>query len=343
MANTIIKRYYKISIAFCCMLLVSCSSLSPTGSTDTPYTAVAMNLSIPGGEPPDRVTVNINNGDFNQMMDSNFENPDGVTFSDIPLGLTFVMVDAFRDNNRIMIGSGQVDIQPGPNSIHIELNRVFTVGSITGMEESQYDKGSPNIAPFWAGQIGEGGAFLTNVKINSSADVYSVKGDTYLFFLAQITDYHLMPGIGVPQGSEWNNDVFVLYICHESPEFGNFMDAPRFRIQCKIGEPNPVDGELEIISQHVSPVIDKKDKIFNWTEIDIKLIDRPSENKRILELRIPRTYISMTTIGNPGNRGGIVIRYNDENNQSQKFKLDWKNLTLDPLVNVDAWGIMEFN
>ncbi len=341
--DTIIKRCSIIGIVFGCMLFVSCSSLSPTDSTDTPYTAVAMNLSIPGGEPPDRVTVNINNGDFNQMMDSDFENPDGVTFNDIPLGLTFVMVDAFRDNNRIMIGSGQVDIQPGPNSIEIKLNRVFSIGSITGLEESLYDKANPNIAPFWAGQIGEGGAFLKHDSTNTIARVYSVKGETYLFFLAEITDYHFMPGLGVPQESEWNNDVFVLYICHESPEFGNFMNAPRFRIQCKIGEPNPVDGELEIVSEHVSPAIDKKDKIFNWTEIDIKLIDRPSENKRILELRIPRNYISMTTIGNPGNRGGIVIRYNDENNQSQKFKVDWKKLSLDPLVNADAWGIMEFN
>ncbi len=302
---------------------------------------MAMKITIPKGRAPDRVTVNIHSEDYNSNKDSDFNNPDGVTFTDIPEGLTFVNVDAFLNNKKVMMGSGQIDIQKGPNSIQIDLNKIFTVYSITDMEESQFNKDDMNISSFWAAHIGQDEVILSNQQTTTRAEVYSVRGETSLFFLAEITDFNFMPGQGEPEGEEWENDVFVLYICLDSPENDAFLNSPQFRIQCKIGETNPSDGELEVISKQVSPQINKKAQISAWAEIDVKIIDRPVNNKRILEMRIPRNFISMTTIGNNAFHGGIVIRYNDQNNQTFT-KLDWKKSSMDPEVNKEAWGIMEF-
>ncbi len=337
--DTAIKGYVKIGLAFCSILLVSCGSLT-TGPSDTSGASVAMNITIPKGQVPDRVTVNINNGTFNEMQESDFNNPEGITFTGLPLGDTWVMVDAFEQNRRTMMGSGQIDIIKGPNTINIKLNTIFSVAAINPSQEEQFEKTDTEKSPFWDSYLGQHGTTLTSGQSNTQVTVCSVLGSTSLFFLAIILDENFTPGPGIPQGEEWLNDVFVVYVSYNSPDMGAFLTSPRFRMQCKIGEENPSDGELEIVSQHMSPQIDKTDKISAWPEIEIKLLDKPANNKRILEVRIPRNYIHFTS-SNPPPMGGIVIRYNDQNNQ-QYTKLDWKGQNLDPDVNEDAWGIMEF-
>ncbi len=339
--DTTIKRYGLISFLLFCFLLVSCGSLTTSGPEENAGTSVAMNLSIPGGQQPDRVTVNINNGDYNEMKDSPFDAPEGITFTDIPLGDTWVMVDAFDQNNRTMMGGGQIDIKNGPNTINIKLNRIFTVSAINSSEESQYDKNDLFKSPFWDTYLSQFGVTITSGQSPAQAKVCCVMGNTSLFILAIITDENLTPGLGEPQDQEWRNDVFVIYVSYNSPDMGSFLTSPRFRLQCKIGEPDLDAGELEIISTHMTPQINKKDQLSAWTEIEAKLLDIPTQNKRILEVRIPRNYIGLVSTGNPPPMGGVVIRYNDQNNQTLT-KIDWKGLDLDPDVNADAWGVMEF-
>lgn len=338
----IIRSFGFFSLAVFVLILSSCGTYGPFGTSSQEAVSVALSVSLPYAPEPDWVLVNVSGDNFSREGESPFDNPDGIVFHNLPLGEACVTIEGKLNNIKLYEGANHVLLKNGSNSVMVLLNRILIAYGLMPDQAQLFDKTATTLTPFWNNITGLNSAQLSIGGSTTSIKVNAAIGDGALFILGEVIDENFISGQGeVGDFGEWQNDFLVLYLSLLSPfEEPNFFNTAFYRIQCKIGEDIPENGELQLKSFNSAANVDLINTIQNFGPIDAKIITDAPANKRTIEMRIPVSEVGLDQLY-PNKKIACVIRYNDRNDQSQTFHLDWKQSHTNPNNTAECWGLLE--